>query len=92
MVRLRSCMGEAVSRHAWILKSARLRGRVQKASRRNLARAYLRDKACGQRNYTVVFRYGLLLFGTFECDGLERVYSVMKTSEIFRNGRSTLPS
>jgi L-rhamnose mutarotase len=39
-------------------------------------------RRAGQRNY-VIFRYGLTLFGTFECDDIERVYAVMKASEVF---------
>lgn len=39
-------------------------------------------RRAGQRNYTI-FRHGLTLFGTFECDDIEQVYRVMKTSEVF---------
>lgn len=39
-------------------------------------------RRAGQRHYAV-FRHGLTLFGTFECDDLERVYTVMKSSEVF---------
>lgn len=39
-------------------------------------------RRAGQRDYAI-FRHGLTLFGTFACDDLQKVYDVMKDSEVF---------
>jgi hypothetical protein len=41
------------------------------------------DAVIADANNYVIFRYGLTLFGTFECDDIEQVYRVMKSSEVF---------
>ncbi len=39
-------------------------------------------RRAGQRNYAI-FRHGLTLIGTFDCDDIDQVYKVMKDSAVF---------
>lgn len=73
-----------MNRHAWVLE-VRPGFEDEYKKRHDEIWPELIDeiRRAGQRNY-VVFRHGLTLIGTFECDDLEQVYAVMKTSQVFR--------
>ncbi|HEX4297514.1 MAG TPA: L-rhamnose mutarotase [Devosia sp.] len=72
-----------MTKYAWVLQVQP--GFEQEYERRHAAIwPELLDeiRKAGQRNY-VIFRHGLTLIGTFECDDIERVYSVMRDSKVF---------